>query len=213
LRLAMGRSMLLPIGGGHGSTTIHTPWRVRQNTCARARAPRNDRRRNGRSWSSTRQCAARAISSGAADVFEIGPPVHARRAFLATQRNRRTTRRLLWQQRRNRETGSRVRSRTESCPGGFLCFRPPCAPERYRANSEYTPRWPRVQPFSALSGPALASNFQRIEEGAHQRGIEGDTLNARQIILSTIAAAAIEEGVEGFGHSRARELLSPAKRG
>lgn len=98
----------------------------------------------------------------AEDIDAIcSPPVHARRAFLATHRNRGTTRRLLWQQRRNWETGSRVRSRTESCPGGFLCFRPTCAPERYRANSEYTPRWPRVQPFSALSGPARLSRHMQ----------------------------------------------------
>src|ERR1700692_3780117 len=59
-------------------------------------------------------------------------------------------------------TGSRVWIRTEPCPGGFLCLSLACAPERYHANSEYTPRWPRVQPFSAL--PGLARLSRRMQE-------------------------------------------------
>src|SRR5258708_36045332 len=46
--------------------------------------------------------------------------------------------------------------RSGSCP------RLPCAPERYRANNECTPRSPRVQPFSAL--PDLARLSRRIQE-------------------------------------------------
>src|SRR5260370_19867793 len=47
-------------------------------------------------------------------------------------------------------------------PGAALCVRLPCAPERYHANDECTPRSPRVQPFSAL--PGLARLSRRMQE-------------------------------------------------
>src|SRR6478672_7804021 len=47
-------------------------------------------------------------------------------------------------------------ARTESRPA-FLCLRLPCAPERYCANSEYTPRRLRERRFSTLSGFARLS--------------------------------------------------------
>ena len=35
---------------------------------------------------------------------------------------------------------SRMKAARSHARAAFLCFRPPCAPERFRANSEYTPR-------------------------------------------------------------------------
>ena len=50
-------------------------------------------------------------------------------------------------------------------PGAaFLCLRLPCAPERYRANSEYTPRRLRERRFSTSSGFARLS--QHMQEYA-----------------------------------------------
>jgi hypothetical protein len=48
--------------------------------------------------------------------------------------------------------------------GGSSALRLPCAPARYRANSASTPRRPRAQPFSTLSG--LARLSRRMQECA-----------------------------------------------
>jgi hypothetical protein len=99
-------------------------------------------------------------------------PAGSRRVFATSEPLRCSG--VMKAKRRNWETGSRVRGRTESCPGRLsYCLRLPCAPGRYRANSAYTPRRLRERRVSTSSGFARLS--RHMQEYATQFQLSSST--------------------------------------